>query len=142
MFILTLYGFKFFFKNEICSFQLILSLPIISIFDFSVIIGVDSLSMCFVILTTFMLPICIFAAEYSKKDYKLFIIYILIIELSLILTFTAIDLFLFYISFEIVLIPMFLIILNWGNRHRKLLAAYYLFIYTLIGSFFLLAALI
>ena len=142
MFILAIYGYKIFLKNEICSFQLIWTIPIISYFDYSIIFGVDSLSLCFVILTTFMLPICIFAAEYTKKDYKLFIIYILIIELSLILTFISIDLFLFYISFEIVLIPMFLIILNWGTRSRKLLAAYYLFIYTLIGSFFLLAALI
>lgn len=141
IFLLSMYCFKYFLKHEICTFQFNWQMSLSNLFNFSINIGLDSLSLCFLILTTFMLPICIFSAEYTKKDYKLFILYLLIIELSLILTFISMDLFLFYVSFETVLIPMFLIILNWGSRHRKLLAGYYLFLYTLVGSFFLLFAL-
>lgn len=142
IFILSMYCFKKFLKNEICTFQFNWVVPLSILYNFSIHVGLDSLSLCFLILTTFILPICIFASDYTKKDYNLFILYLLIIEFSLILTFISLDLFLFYISFETVLIPMFLIILNWGSRHRKLFAAYYLVLYTLIGSFFLLFALL
>lgn len=59
-------------------------------------------------------------------------------ELVLILVFTCLDIFFFYIFFEIVLIPMFLVIGVWGSRQRKIRAAYLFFLYTLLGSLFML----
>lgn len=64
--------------------------------------------------------------------------YLLLIELLLVLTFTTMDLFCFYIFFEAVLIPMFFIIGRWGSRARRVKAAYAFFLYTLFGSLFML----
>jgi NADH:ubiquinone oxidoreductase subunit 4 (subunit M) len=84
------------------------------------------------------MPICIFASGTVVLNYKQFIIYLLLIELFLILSFTITNLFFFYVFFESVLIPMFIMIGVWGARERKINAAYYFFLYTLFGSFFLL----
>jgi len=59
-------------------------------------------------------------------------------ELLLVLTFTTLDLFYFYVFFESLLIPMFIMIGVWGARERKIKAAYYFFLYTLFGSLFML----
>jgi NADH-ubiquinone oxidoreductase chain 4 len=67
---------------------------------------------------------------------------LLLLELLLLLSFVTLDLFLFYIFFESVLIPMFLIIGIWGSRSRKIKAAYYFFLYTLLGSLFMLIAIV
>src|SRR4051812_16850438 len=66
---------------------------------------------------------------------------LLLIELFLILSFTALDLFLFCLFFESLLIPMFFIILIWGSRDRRIKALSYFFLYTLFGSVFLILAL-
>jgi NADH-ubiquinone oxidoreductase chain 4 len=66
----------------------------------------------------------------------------LFLEFLLIQVFSVIDLFLFYVYFESVLMPMFLIIGIWGSRERKIRAAYQFFIYTLVGSLLMLVSLI
>jgi len=66
---------------------------------------------------------------------------LLLIELFLILSFTTIDLFLFCLFFESLIIPMFFIILIWGTRDRRIKALSYFFLYTLFGSIFLIIAL-
>jgi len=63
-------------------------------------------------------------------------------ELLLVLTFTTIDLFYFFVLFESLLIPMFIMIGVWGARNRKIKAAYYFFLYTLFGSLFMLFGMI
>lgn len=113
-------------------------IPLIPEYDLNLTFGVDGISLCFLLLTAFIMPICIFAAKTITKNYKQFIIYLLLIELFLTLTFLTTNLFFFYVFFEAVLIPMFLIIGVWGSRERKINAAYYFFLYTLFGSFFLL----
>lgn len=95
----------------------------------------DSLSMLFVLLTTFITPICILAGK-NLPHQKELILTILILELLLVLTFTASNLILFYICFEALLIPMFYLIIKWGSRSRKIKAAFYLFLYTALGSIF------
>lgn len=140
--ILSLIAFNQFLKHNLNHFQLIFKSSFLSFFGINFVIGVDGLSLCFLMLTTFLMPLCIFASNAIKTNYKLFIQYILIIELCLIMSFISLDLLLFYIFFESVLIPMFLIIGQWGSKARKIKAAYYLFFYTLFGSFFLLFAIL
>ena len=106
-------------------------------------IGVDGISLFFVILTTLLVPLCILASLYSVKVYlKEYMIAFLVMETLLLIVFSVLDLVLFYIFFESVLIPMFLIVGIWGSRERKVRAAYMLFLYTLIGSVLMLLAIL
>ena len=94
-------------------------------------------------LTTLLIPICILIS-WNSINYKLkeYLISFLILEFLLIGVFCILDLLLFYIFFESVLIPMFLIIGVWGSRDRKILAAYYFFLYTLLGSVLMLLSIL
>jgi len=104
-------------------------------------VGVDGISIFFLLLTTFIIPICILSGWDSiKKNIKYFLIAFLILETLLIAVFVVLDLLLFYIFFESILIPIFLIIGIWGARERKIHAAYQFFLYTLLGSLFILLA--
>jgi len=106
-------------------------------------IGVDGISLFFVILTALLVPLCILASLYSVKVYlKEYMIAFLVMESLLLIVFSILDLVLFYIFFESVLIPMFLIVGIWGSRERKVRAAYMLFLYTLIGSVLMLLAIL
>jgi len=106
-------------------------------------IGVDGISLFFVLLTTLLVPLCILASFDSVKIYvKEYMIAFLVMEALLIIVFTILDLLLFYVFFESVLIPMFLIVGVWGSRERKVRAAYMLFLYTLIGSVLMLLAIL
>ena len=106
-------------------------------------LGVDGISLPFVILTTFILPICILVSWSSiNKNIRYFFILFLILESLLIAVFVVLDLLLFYITFESCLIPMFLIIGIWGSRERKIHAAMMFFLYTLLGSLFMLFAIL
>jgi NADH-quinone oxidoreductase subunit M len=97
----------------------------------------------FFIITTLLIPLCIFTSWNSvNKNIKEFLIAFLVLDFFLIGTFCVLDLLLFYIFFESVLIPMFLIIGVWGSRERKILAAYYFFLYTLLGSVLMLLSIL
>lgn len=105
--------------------------------------GIDGISMVFIILTTLLMPITILVSwESIKYMEKAFILCIIGIEVLLIGVFTVIDLLGFYVLFEGVLIPMYLIIGVWGSRSEKVIAAYYFFFYTLIGSVLMLLGII
>ena len=101
--------------------------------------GVDKISLPFIVLTGLLTPICILIS-WNTINYlvKEFILLLLIIHLLLILVFTSLNILLFYIAFEGILIPMFLIIGIWGSRREKERAAYYFFFFTLVGSLFML----
>ena len=106
-------------------------------------LGVDGISLFFVILTTLLVPLCILASWESIKIYvKEYMIAFLLMETLLLIVFTILDIVLFYIFFESVLIPMFLIVGIWGSRERKVRAAYMLFLYTLVGSVLMLLAIL
>lgn len=107
--------------------------------DFSLSYSLDGLSFIFIILTiilTFFCVIDLISISLLHQNKEL-IICLLFLALFLILAFLTIDLLIFYIFFESVLIPMFLIIGIWGSRERKIRADYYFFLYTLVGSIFL-----
>nr|BCT42619.1 NADH dehydrogenase subunit 4 [Musa acuminata subsp. microcarpa]BCT42658.1 NADH dehydrogenase subunit 4 [Musa acuminata var. zebrina]BCT42697.1 NADH dehydrogenase subunit 4 [Musa acuminata]BCT42853.1 NADH dehydrogenase subunit 4 [Musa x chiliocarpa]BCT42892.1 NADH dehydrogenase subunit 4 [Musa laterita]BCT42931.1 NADH dehydrogenase subunit 4 [Musa siamensis]BCT43399.1 NADH dehydrogenase subunit 4 [Musa acuminata AAA Group] len=104
-------------------------------------IGIDGLSLFFVILTTLLIPICISVGWSSIRHFgKEYIISFLIREFLMIAVSCMLDPLLFYVLSESVLIPMFIIIGVWGSRQRKIKAAYLFFLYTLLGSVFMLLA--
>ncbi len=102
--------------------------------------GVDGISMLFVILTTLLMPFCILASwRVIETRLKEYMIAFLVLETLMIGVFTALDLILFYVFFEAGLIPMFLIIGVWGGP-RRVYAAFKFFLYTLLGSVLMLLA--
>ena len=102
-------------------------------------IGIDGISLFFIFLTTFLVPVCILVGWKNISNYvKEYCIAFLILEALMIAIFCMLDLLLFYVFFESVLIPMFIIIGVWGSRERKIRAAYQFFIYTLFGSIIML----
>jgi len=104
--------------------------------------GVDGISILFVLLTAFLMPICIIASWTTIKDRVVdYMIAFLVLETLVIGVFTALDLFLFYIFFEGTLVPMFIIIGVWGGANR-IYAAYKFFLYTLLGSVLMLLAML
>ena len=105
-------------------------------------IGVDGISILFVILTTFITPLCIISVNNSiKKRLSEFLIAVLIMESFMIGVFCSLDLVVFYLFFEAGLIPMFLIIGIWGGE-RRVYSAFKFFLYTLLGSVLMLVAII
>ncbi|MAZ82386.1 MAG: NADH-quinone oxidoreductase subunit M [Hoeflea sp.] len=107
---------------------------------FSYAMGVDGISVLFVILTTFLMPFCILASwksvNHRVRDYM---VAFLILETMMIGVFCALDIVLFYVFFEAGLIPMFIIIGVWGGK-RRVYASFKFFLYTLLGSVLMLLA--
>jgi NADH-quinone oxidoreductase subunit M len=105
-------------------------------------LGVDGVSILFVLLTAFLLPICIVSSWKSIETRVVeYMIAFLVLETLVIGVFTSLDLFLFYIFFEGTLVPMFLIIGIWGGANR-IYASYKFFLYTLLGSVLMLLAML
>ena len=105
-------------------------------------VGIDGISILFIILTTFITSICIILVNSTiKKRLKDFLIAILIMETFMIGVFCSLDLVVFYLFFEAGLIPMFLIIGIWGGE-RRVYSAFKFFLYTLLGSVLMLVAII
>ena len=105
-------------------------------------IGVDGISILFVVLTAFITPICILSAVNSIKfKIKDFLIALLLMETLMIGVFCSLDLIIFYLFFEAGLIPMFLIIGIWGGS-RRVYSAFKFFLFTLLGSVLMLIAII
>jgi len=103
--------------------------------------GVDGISVLFVVLTAFLMPLCVIASWDSIQDrVKEYLIAFLVLETLMIGVFCALDLVLFYLFFEGGLIPMFLIIGVWGGE-RRVYASFKFFLYTLLGSVLMLLAL-
>jgi proton-translocating NADH-quinone oxidoreductase chain M len=101
--------------------------------------GVDGISLFFILLTTLLMPVCLLASWQSVQHrVREYCIAFLLIETMVMSVFSALDLLLFYVFFESVLLPMFLVIGVWGARERKIRAAYQFFLYTLLGSVLLL----
>lgn len=132
-----------FFNKSIGTFQFVNKFFWIPILNLNFPIGIDGISLFFLLLTTLLIPLCLLTSWDSIKiDLKKYLISFLIMEFFLIGVFCVLDLLLFYIFFESVLIPMFLIIGIWGSRERKIRAAYFFFLYTLLGSVLMLLSIL
>ncbi|MGN6551800.1 MAG: NADH-quinone oxidoreductase subunit M [Pararhizobium sp.] len=101
--------------------------------------GVDGISMLFVILTTFLMPLCILASGSVKRRLRDYMVAFLILETMMLGVFCALDIVLFYVFFEAGLIPMFIIIGVWGGQ-RRVYASFKFFLYTFLGSVLMLLA--
>ena len=105
-------------------------------------VGVDGISILFILLTTFITPLCILSINNSIKNrLSEFLIAVLIMESFMIGVFCSLDLVVFYLFFEAGLIPMFLIIGVWGGP-KRVYSAFKFFLYTLLGSVLMLVAII
>ena len=105
-------------------------------------LGIDGISMLFILLTTFIAPLCIFSGIHSIKfKIKEFLIAILVMETLMLGVFCSLDLVIFYLFFEGGLIPMFLIIGIWGGP-KRVYSAFKFFLFTLLGSVLMLVAII
>lgn len=132
-----------FFNKSIGSFQFVSKLLWIPFLNFNFSLGIDGISLFFILLTTLLIFLCILISWTSVKlNIKEFLIAFLVMEFFLIGVFSVLDLLLFYIFFESVLIPMYLIVGVWGSRERKIRAAYFFFLYTLLGSVLMLLSIL
>jgi proton-translocating NADH-quinone oxidoreductase chain M len=141
-FLLLVSSFLFITFDSIDSnLQLLFAFPWTLFLNINYIVGIDGISIFFILLTTFLIVICILVSwESIQYRVREFLLLLFLIEFLLINVFLVLDLFLFYIFFEGVLIPMFIMIGVWGSRERKVHAAYQLFFYTLTGSVLMLLA--
>lgn len=136
-----------FFDNQAFTFQYVQQFAWFDSMNIFISFGLDGISLFFVLLTTFLIPICILslwdlpAFSFLPGHIKrFFVASFLIIESFILIVFTVLDIFAFYTFFEAVLIPIFFIIGVWGSRERKVRASFLFFLYTLIGSLFILLA--
>ena len=130
------------FETASSSFQFVEKSEWIPAFGISYHMGVDGISLFLVLLSTFLTPICVLASWNAiKTRVREYMIAFLVLETLMVGMFCALDLFVFYVFFEGVLIPMFLIIGVWGGP-RRVYAAFKFFLYTLIGSVLMLLALV
>jgi NADH-ubiquinone oxidoreductase chain 4 len=126
------------FSNK--QFQFVQEYHQVNFFDFY--LGVDGLSIYFVLLTTIIMPISLLSNWASiNKNIRSFVIIILLLETLLLAVFLVLDILLFYIFFESILPPLFILIGLYGSSN-KVRASFYLFLYTLLGSLFLLLSII
>ena len=139
-FFLSLYLWYIFDKN-VSEFQFVENREWLSGF-INYKVGVDGISILFIILTTFITPLCVISVNSTiSKRLKDFLIAILLMETMMIGVFCSLDLVVFYLFFEGGLIPMFLIIGIWGGE-RRVYSAFKFFLYTLLGSVLMLIAII
>ena len=132
--LILLYSFD---KTE-SQFQFIENFKIIDDLGIYYYLGIDGISLSFILLTTFLIPICIITSWNKINDHiSYFIVSFLIIECFLIGLFASLDLFIFFIFFEGSLIPLFLIIGIWGGKNR-IYASYKFFLFTIFGSLLML----
>jgi NADH-quinone oxidoreductase subunit M len=130
------------FDNSTAAFQMVEQVEWIPAFNVNYHMGVDGISVLFVLLSTFLTPLCILASwESVKVRVKEYMIAFLVLETLMVGMFCALDFILFYMFFEGVLIPMFLIIGVWGGA-RRVYAAFKFFLYTLLGSVLMLLAIL
>jgi NADH-quinone oxidoreductase subunit M len=130
------------FNREDGGFQLVTDLPWIASPAIRYHIGIDGLSLWLVLLTTLLTPVGILISwRYISRRVKEFYLFFLLMEFGLIGVFIALDLFLFYVFWEVSLVPMYFLIGVWGHE-RRIYAAVKFFIYTSIGSLLMLASII
>jgi NADH-quinone oxidoreductase subunit M len=140
-FIISLIGFFQFDRSE-SGFQFIDKVVWISSLNVSYHVGVDGISLLLVLLTTFLTPLTLLSSWKSiNVKVKEFTFFMLLLEVGMIGVFVSLDMFLFYIFWEAMLIPMYFIIGIWGGK-RRVYAAVKFFLFTMFGSLLMLVAII
>ncbi len=140
VFLISLY-FYYMFDKTTSSFQFIIHVNWIESLGSSFAFGMDGISMSLVLLTTLLVVVVMIFMDYHSDDVKEFLGFTLILETALLGVFVALDFLLFYVFWELVLIPMYFMILHWGGP-RRVYASIKFFIYTHVGSFLILVGII
>ena len=126
--------------QDVATLQFVEQRPWIPAWGISYHVGIDGLSLWLVILTTFLTPLCLLGSWSSiEKRVREFVVFMLLLEAGMIGVFVALDLFLFYVFWEAMLIPMYFLIGVWGHE-RRIYAAIKFFLYTMAGSVLMLVA--
>ena len=120
------------FNKSIGTFQFLKEIIWIPSLNLNFTVGIDGISLFFLLLTTFLIPLCLLIHWNTiNSNLKEYLISFLLMDFLLIGVFCVLDILLFYVFFESVLVPMFLIIGFWGSRERKIRAAYFFFFFIL-----------
>ena len=135
-FILSLY-IAWLFNFEKNGFQDIIHFAFMPSFSFSLRLGVDGISLFFILLTNFFIFLCILSLSVDTPRLHEALLYLFFLQWSVIATFLLLDLIGFFLFFERTLIPIFFLVLLWGSRERRTRASYLIAIYTLLGSIFM-----
>ena len=143
-FILSVFFFLFF-DSSTGNFQFLANISCFNFFNYFFNFGIDGISLFFILLTTFLVPLCFLffwgstvEGNQPSFNFNFYCSLFLFIEGCILVVFSTLDLFVFYIFFEAVLIPIFLIMGIYGSRDRKIRAGFLFFLYTLFGSLFML----
>jgi len=130
------------FDSDSADFQFVERLAWIEDFGIQYHVGVDGISLFLVLLTTFLMPLVLLASWGDiHKRVKEYLFFFLMLETGMVGTFVAIDLFLFYVFWEVMLIPMYFLIGVWGGP-RRIYAALKFLLYTMVGSLLMLVAIL
>jgi NADH-quinone oxidoreductase subunit M len=129
------------FDGSVAGFQMVERGEWIASANVQYLLGVDGVSVFMVLLTTFLVPVAILASWRIERSVRGFMIAMLLLETAVVGTFLALDLLLFFLFFEAMLFPMYLIIGGWGYE-RRIYAAVKFFLFTMFGSAFLLVAIL
>ena len=121
--------------------QLVERVPWMGFYGIEYLVGIDGISLFLVLLTTFLMPIAILASWSVKHKTKEYLFFMLILETGMLGAFVALDLFLFYVFWEVMLVPMYFLIGVWGGT-RRIYAAVKFVVYTMAGSLLMLVAII
>jgi NADH-quinone oxidoreductase subunit M len=131
------------FNGQTAAMQFVERHPWLPTYGISYYVGVDGISLLLVMLTTFLTPICVLATwEDIQHRVKEFMVCLLFLMSGMIGVFVSLDLFLFYVFWEVMLIPMYLLIGVWGNPARRVYAAIKFFLFTMFGSLLMLVAIL
>jgi NADH-quinone oxidoreductase subunit M len=121
--------------------QLVERIPWMPSYGIQYIVGIDGISLFLVLLTTFLMPLAILASWSVKDKVKEYLFFMLLLETGMLGAFVALDLFLFYVFWEVMLVPMYFLVGVWGGP-RRIYAALKFVIYTMAGSLLMLVAII
>lgn len=139
LFIITLY-FLLMYDSMLNIFQFTFCIKYLNYYTY---FGIDGISLFFLLLTSFFIPLCILFSWNSNFIYiKEYYLCIFSLELLLFIIFSTLDILIFYMFFEAILVPFFMLIGIYGSRIRKIHASYMLFFYTIIGSIMMLLSII
>ena len=129
------------FDGSLAGFQMVERADWVRSLHLQYLVGVDGVSLFMVLLTTFLFPVAILASWRVERNVRGFMVAMLLLETAVIGSFLALDLLLFFLFFEAMLFPMYLIIGGWGYE-RRIYAAVKFFLFTMFGSAFLLVAIL
>jgi NADH-quinone oxidoreductase subunit M len=129
------------FERADTGFQLVERATWVKSIGLQYLVGVDGVSLWMLLLTTFLFPLSVLASWTVEKNVRLFMASMLVLETAVLGSFVALDLLLFFVFFEALLVPMYLIIGGWGGE-RRIYAAVKFFLYTMAGSAFLLVGIL